>query len=304
MGIGDRAYMRDSTPERRQLTATAWTLGVLLTFGILGLIDWSTRFKGYNFLEPLELNNAAPQAWQWLTYALVHGGVWHFLLNALGLWWLGNLVEESYGRRAYLQTLLGGVLLGAIVWWLTGIGGPSSNVHLLGISGGVYALMVVALLDRLENTISLLILFFPVSIKARWVLIFATGIAALGWIFLELPSRHEWTFWNPAWPMNPEQAIAHSAHLGGLLSGWLMWRWLGRTIPEAGGAYVVQSQPMPASPEAYHPETATKSSTGGLSRGQARAELDHLLDKISEKGFGSLTESEKRKLEELSARLR
>jgi hypothetical protein len=61
---------------------------------------------------------------------------------------------------------------------------------------------------------------------------------------------------------------------------------------------------MPAPPEAYHPETATKSSTGGLSRGQARAELDHLLDKISEKGFGSLTESEKRKLEELSARLR
>ncbi|MEI6247635.1 MAG: rhomboid family intramembrane serine protease [Verrucomicrobiota bacterium] len=304
MGIGDRAYMRDSTPERRQLTATVWTLGVLLTFGILGLIDWSTRFKGYSFLEPLELNNAAPQVWQWLTYALVHGGPWHFLMNAFGLWWLGNLVEESYGRRAYLQTLLGGVLLGAIVWWLTGIGGPRSGLHLLGISGGVYALMVVALLDRLETPITLLILFFPVTVKARWVLVFAAGIATLGWIFLELPGRHAWTFWNPAWEMNSEEAIAHSAHLGGLVSGWLMWRWLGRTIPEAGGAYVVQSQPMPASPEAYHPETATKSSATGLSRGQARAELDHLLDKISEKGFGSLTESEKRKLEELSARLR
>ncbi len=296
--------MRDSTPERRQLTATAWTLGVLLSFGILGLIDWSTRFKGYSFLEPLELNNAAPQAWQWLTYALVHGGVWHFLMNAFGLWWLGNLVEESYGRRAYLQTLIGGVLLGAIVWWLTGVGGPRDSLHLLGISGGVYALMVVTLLDRLESIITLLILFFPVNIKARWLLIFATGIAALGWIFLELPGRHQWAFWNPAWAMNSEEAIAHSAHLGGLLSGWLMWRWLGRTIPEAGGAYIVQSQPMSASPEAYRPETPPKSSSEGLSPAQARAELDQLLDKISAKGFGSLTESEKRKLEELSARLR
>jgi membrane associated rhomboid family serine protease len=296
--------MRDSTPERRQLTATAWTLGVLLSFGILGLIDWSTRFKGYSFLEPLELNNAAPQAWQWLTYAVVHGGVWHFFMNAFSLWWLGSLVEESYGRRAYVQTLLGGILLGAIVWWLTGVGGPREALHLVGISGGVYALMVVALLDRLESTVTMLIFFFPVNIKARWLLIFALGIAALGWIFLELPGRHQWAFWNPAWPMNAEEAIAHSAHLGGLLSGWLMWRWLGRTIPDAGGAYIVQKDTMPAETPARRPETPAKTSAEGLSPAQARAELDRLLDKISAQGFGSLTESEKRKLEELSARLR
>jgi len=296
--------MRDSTPERRQLTATAWTLGVLLSFGILGLIDWSTRFKGYSFLEPLELNNAAPQAWQWLTYAVVHGGVWHFFMNAFSLWWLGGLVEESYGRRAYVQTLLGGILLGAIVWWLTGVGGPREALHLVGISGGVYALMVVALLDRLESTVTMLIFFFPVNIKARWLLIFALGIAALGWVFLELPGRHQWAFWNPAWPMNAEEAIAHSAHLGGLLSGWLMWRWLGRTIPDAGGAYVVQNETMPAETPARRPESPAKTAAEGLSPTQARAELDRLLDKISAQGFGSLTESEKRKLEELSARLR
>jgi len=296
--------MRDSAPERRQLTATAWTLGVLLSFGILGLVDWSTRFKGYSFLEPLELNNAAPQAWQWLTYALVHGGVWHFFMNAFSLWWLGSLVEESYGRKAYLQTLLGGIVLGAIAWWLTGLGGPRGGGHLLGISGGVYALMVVALLDRLESTITMLIFFFPVNIKARWLLIFAGGIAGLGWIFLELPGRHAWTFWNPAWEMNAEEAIAHSAHLGGLVAGWGMWRWLGRTIPAAGGAYVVPSQPMPSDAVASRPQAPVKPSTDGLTPAQARAELDRLLDKISDKGFGSLTESEKRKLEELSARLR
>jgi hypothetical protein len=37
---------------------------------------------------------------------------------------------------------------------------------------------------------------------------------------------------------------------------------------------------------------------------QARTEMDSLLDKISAGGFGSLTVGEKRRLEELSARLR
>jgi hypothetical protein len=61
---------------------------------------------------------------------------------------------------------------------------------------------------------------------------------------------------------------------------------------------------MSESTETRRPEASVKTATEGLSPTQARAELDRLLDKISEKGFGSLTESEKRKLEELSARLR
>jgi hypothetical protein len=53
-------------------------------------------------------------------------------------------------------------------------------------------------------------------------------------------------------------------------------------------------------------ETPTEENTPGrpLTSAQARAEMDMLLDKISAGGFGSLTVSEKRRLEELSARLR
>jgi len=304
MGIGDRAYMRESAPERRRLTATAWTLGVLLAFGILCLIDWSTRFKGYSLVAPLELSNTAPQVWQWLTYALVHGGVWHFFMNAFGLWWLGSLVEESYGRKAYWQTLAIGTLVGGFAWWLTGVGGPRDAQHLVGVSAGVYALMVVALLDRLESLVTLLIFFFPVNVKARWLLIFAVGVAVLGWLFLELPGRHDWRFWKAAWQMNGEEPIAHSAHLGGLIAGWAMWRWLGRTIPEAGGAYVVNKATMTEPAEIAQEETPVRTAREGLTPTQARAEMDRLLDKISAQGFGSLTEAEKRRLEELSARLR
>jgi len=304
MGIGDRAYMRDSAPQRRRLTATAGTLLVLLGFGIVSLIDWSTRLKGYSVVEPLELSNTSPRPWQWATYALVHGGVWHFFVNAFGLWWLGGLVEQTYGRKAFFQTLIAGALLGALAWWLTGIGGPRADVHLLGISGGIYALLVVALLDRLDDFVTLLIVFFPVNVKARWLLTFALGIAALGWLFLELPGRHDWPFWRPAWAMSATEPIAHSAHLGGLAAGWAMWRWLGRTIPDAGGAYVVQTESMTQPETEPEPATPGRASREGPTPAQARAEMDRLLDKISAKGFGSLTEAEKRRLEELSARLR
>lgn len=301
MGIGDRAYMRDSSSPPSKLTDTARTLLILLGFGLVGLIDWSTRAKGYSVTDPLGLNNQAPQAWQWLTYGLIHGGVWHFFMNALALWWLGGIVEQSYGRKVYWQTLLAGTLVGALTWWLTGTGGLRDNTVLVGISAGVYALMVVALMDRLESTVTLLIIVFPVTIKARWLLLVSLLFAAVGWLFLELPGRHAaWTFWKPAWDMNRAEAIAHSAHLGGLLAGWVLWRYLGRIIPEAGGAYIVQSQPKASVTTQAMPANPAEA----LSPNQARAELDQLLDKISAKGFGSLTASEKRKLEELSARLR
>lgn len=301
MGIGDRAYMRVSSPPASALTATAWTLLILLGFGLAGLIDWSTRSKGFSVTEPLGLSNQAPQAWQWLTYALIHGGVWHFLMNAFALWWLGGIVEQAYGRKVYWQTLAAGILVGALTWWLTGTGGARDNTDLVGISAGIYALMVVALMDRLESTITLLIIVFPVTIKARWLLLLSLLIAAIGWIFLELPARHSnWTHWKAAWPMNGAEAIAHSAHLGGLLAGWILWRYLGRIIPEAGGAYVVASQPI----SAETPQSVTARPAEALTPTQAKAELNDLLDKISAKGFGSLTASEKRKLEELSARLR
>jgi hypothetical protein len=58
-----------------------------------------------------------------------------------------------------------------------------------------------------------------------------------------------------------------------------------------------------AAPEESYAEAPERPRTG-LSPAQARAEMDRLLDKISAQGFGSLTEAEKRRLEELSARLR
>jgi membrane associated rhomboid family serine protease len=281
---------------------------VLVAFFILTLIQESA---GANFLGWAMLRESAPLVWQWLTYALLHNEFWHLLGNCLILWWTGAIVEREHGPRALLAVLASGTLFGALAWALTGLGGDRSGL-LVGISAGVYALMLVALLDKLDHQITLLLFFFlPVTLKVRWLLIAITLFTVLGWAFAELPGRHAWPQWHAAW----NDSIAHSAHLGGLVLGWLAYRRLNQTnlrVQDAQG-YVKTSEPDDASAIARDAYAAEEISSGtnneakspaSLTKGQARAELDTLLDKISAGGFGSLTVGEKRRLEELSARLR
>ena len=308
MGIGDRAYMRNLRPAREPISVTAWVVGVLVAFFILSLIQESA---GADLLGWAMLRESSPMAWQWLTHGLLHDGFWHLLGNCLILWWTGAIVEREHGPRALLATLAAGTLFGALAWALTGLGGDRSGL-LVGISAGVYALMIVALLDKLDHQITLLLFFFlPVTLKVRWLLIVLTLFTALGWAFAELPGRHAWPQWHAAW----NDSIAHSAHLGGLVLGWLAYRRLNQTnlrVQDAQG-YVNTSDSDDASAIARDAYAAEESSSGtnneakspaSLTKGQARAELDMLLDKISAGGFGSLTVGEKRRLEELSARLR
>ena len=308
MGIGDRAYMRNLRPAREPISVTAWVVGTLVAFFILNLIQESA---GADLLGWAMLRESSPMAWQWLTHGLLHDGFWHLLGNCLILWWTGAIVEREHGPRALLATLAAGTLFGAFAWALTGLGGDRSGL-LVGISSGVYALMLVALLDKLDHQITLLLFFFlPVTLKVRWLLIAITLFTVLGWAFAELPGRHAWPQWHAAW----DDSIAHSAHLGGLVLGWLAYRRLNQTnlrVQDAQG-YVNTSDSDDASAIARDAYAAEEISSGtnneakspaNLTKGQARAELDTLLDKISAGGFGSLTVGEKRRLEELSARLR
>jgi membrane associated rhomboid family serine protease len=297
MGIGDRAYMRSTGAPRTPISLTAWVVGILVGFFILNLIQESAHA---DFLGWMVLRESAPLPWQWVTHALLHDGFWHLLGNGLVLWWTGATVEQEHGPATLVKVLVGGALIGAFAWYLTGLGG-SQNGALVGISAGVYALMLVALLDKLDHQITLLLFFFlPVTLKVRWLLIAVSLFTVLGWAFSEFPGRHDWLSWKAAWP----DGIAHSAHLGGLIFGWLAWRYLNRTNWAPSYAQVQEPMPTDAPSPAFETPTEENTSSRPLTSAQARAEMDSLLDKISAGGFGSLTAGEKRRLEELSARLR
>jgi len=297
MGIGDRAYMRDRSAPRVPISMTAWVVGILVGFFILNLIQESAHA---DFLGWMVLDENTLRPWQWLTHAFLHEGFWHLLGNCLILWWTGATVEQEHGPATFLKVLVGGALIGALTWYLTGLGGRHDSA-LIGISAGVYALMLVALLDKLDHQITLLLFFFlPVTLKVRWLLILTALFTLLGWGFSEFPARHAWGAWKPAW----HDGIAHSAHLGGLIFGWLAWRYLNRTNWAPSYAQVQEPMPTDAPSPAFETPTEENPSSRPLTSAQARAEMDRLLDKISSGGFGSLTAGEKRRLEELSARLR
>jgi membrane associated rhomboid family serine protease len=319
MGIGDRAYMRGSSAPRTPITITAWVVGILVGFYILTII--LTQPGKAMWLDWMVLSNSDLSVWKWITYALPHGGYpseadlmaafWHLLGNCLIIWWTGSIVEAEYGPKVFWWTLLGGIVSGAVFWHLTGLGGGTKSA-VVGASAAGYSLMTLALLSKLEHHVTLLLFFFlPVNIKVRWLLLVLVLFTIGGWAFSELPSRHTWPLWRDLF----DSRISHSAHLGGFIFGWLTYRRLNQTHLRvqdaqvsmgssnsddsstfAREAYVAEESSFGSSNEAKTPSSLTQT--------QARAEMDRLLDKISAGGFGSLTAGEKRRLEELSARLR
>ena len=138
--------------------------------------------------------------WQLLSYAFLHGSPLHLLVNMVGLWFTGPLLEELLGGLCYLGLYVGGALAGGILQTLV-----SHGSVLVGASGAVCALLVgfATLLPRLEIT-ALIFFVIPVKMKA----------STLGWLVI-VGSFLFWLF-------GIEREIGHMAHLGGGIAGFVI----------------------------------------------------------------------------------
>ena len=145
--------------------------------------------------------------WQLLSYAFLHGGVFHLLFNMFGLWMFGSELERLWGGRRYIHFLLASTLAAALVQlvWTQLIGSNSATV---GASGALYGLLLGFGMLFPNRTIQLLIPPIPMPAKV-YVAVFGGLELLLG---LSGPS-----------------GVAHFAHLGGMLGGFLMIQyWRGR----------------------------------------------------------------------------
>ena len=159
------------------------------------LLDW------FALWPPGGLNSQF-EIWQLVTYSFLHAGTMHLVFNMLGLYTFGADLERLFGSRFFavyylVSVLSAGALHLVVTSWL---GGPP--VPTVGASGGVYGLLLAYGLYFPHRQLMLLIP--PIPMKARtFVIVFAvvelffgvTGTAA---------------------------GIAHFAHLGGMLGGFLM----------------------------------------------------------------------------------
>jgi membrane associated rhomboid family serine protease len=145
--------------------------------------------------------------WQVLTYAFLHGDGFHLFFNMLGLWMFGSELERLWGPRRYLMFLLAGVLAAAaaqlLVSMLMGWREP-----MVGASGGLFALLLAY--GMLFPNRVIMPLFPPIPMKARtFVIVFGVLELVLG--------------------LGGSRGVAHFAHLGGMVGGFLMIRyWRGQ----------------------------------------------------------------------------
>jgi len=147
---------------------------------------------------------------QLLTYAFLHGGGVHLLLNMYALWLFGSRMENLWGARAftlyYAVCVIGAGLVQLFVSsYSVRHGGPAYPT--LGASGGVFGLLLAFGMSYPNE--KLILIIPPVVLKAKWfVLIY--GVIEL---------------W--AGVTGTEAGVAHFAHLGGMFFGLLLmlyWR--------------------------------------------------------------------------------
>ena len=177
------------------------------------LIAWFALWPG-GFLNPSALTVGVPHFWPWqiLTYAFLHGGLLHLALNLYALWLFGTRLELLWGPRVfavyYFSCVIGAALTQMLVSEIAILQGGSAY-PVLGASGGVFGLLLA--FGMLFPEERLVLLFPPIPIKAKWFV--------LGYGALELFAGVTGT----------AAGVAHFAHLGGMLTGWLLLSyWRGR----------------------------------------------------------------------------
>lgn len=142
--------------------------------------------------------------WQVLSYGFLHGSIGHLFFNMLGLWMFGSELERLWGPRRYILFYGASVLAAAVAQLLVAlvIGSPYPTV---GASGGLFGLLLA--FGMLFPTRVIMPLFPPIPMKARtFVILFGTLELVLGF-------------------MSPAGGVAHFAHLGGMVGGWLVIRY-------------------------------------------------------------------------------
>jgi membrane associated rhomboid family serine protease len=154
------------------------------------------------------------EPWQLVTYSFLHANVAHIFFNMLALYMFGSEVERLFGSRFYAGYYFAAVVTAAVTHLVvtSWMGGPP--VPTVGASGGVYGLLLAFAIYFPHRRVVLL--FPPIPLPAR---VFVFGFAALE-LFLGVTGT--------------AAGVAHFAHLGGMLGGWLMIQYRRRRFPFAG----------------------------------------------------------------------
>jgi membrane associated rhomboid family serine protease len=143
--------------------------------------------------------------WQFASYMFLHGGIGHLLFNMLGLWMFGTELERMWGTRFftkyYFVTGIGAAAI-TLAWSLTPLRAANELYYslMIGASGAVYGVLLAYGMAYPNRPIYLYFLF---PIPAKYFVMIVGAIAYL------------------STATGDGGGVAHTAHLGGLVVGYL-----------------------------------------------------------------------------------
>ena len=243
------------------------------------------------FALPSDMSQFITRPWTLITYMFVHVSVWHILANMLWLWTFGYILQDLTGNRKIFPIYIYGALAGALGYVLAYNFFPALNpyVHgstLIGASAGVMAIAVAV------TTIAPGYRIFPMLNGGIpiWVITILYLVIDLATI------PHD----NPG---------GHISHLAGALAGFLFvysfrrgydWGgWMNRAFDWVNDLFDPEK---PRKGRNMKQELFYKSGARPYKKtaNVTSQRIDEILDKISSKGYSSLTEEERELLNRAS----
>lgn len=213
------------------------------------------------FLIPL-------RPWTVVTYMFLHAGFMHFFFNMLALYFFGPRLEMRLGGRRFIGLYLTSGVAGAVMSLVT----PYAAI--IGASGAVFGVMLGY--AHFWPRDAVYVFFLPM--EARWLVVLMTAMSLFG-----------------AW--QHQGGIAHFAHLGGFVGGFLYLRWIelrspavqfrAATAPPARSSTADLDRWRRVQPETLHPVN--------------REEYERVMAKVDLAGAASLTPDERAFLDRFSA---
>ena len=184
----------------------------LLIINLLAFVALSTPVVSeylftYGALWPIDSGRFG--VWQLISYMFLHAGFGHIFFNLFALWMVGQAIENFWGTNRFV-----------IYYFLTGIGAALLHMLIggggaptLGASGAVYGILLAS--GMMFPNRPIMLLFPPIPIKAKYF------VAIFGAI--ELISGLTRT----------NSGVAHFAHLGGMLVGFILIKYWGLKSEES-----------------------------------------------------------------------
>jgi membrane associated rhomboid family serine protease len=265
---------------------------IFLALAIIYVFSTISGFKVvFDFVQaifsiPPKLSDFITRPWTLITYAFAHDwtGIFHILFNMLALYWFGKLFIEYLGNDKLIAVYVLGTIAGAVTYLIMFNTIPyfinrSEFSGMVGASAAVFAVMVAAA-TLLPNYTFFLLLLGPVRIKyIAAVYIVLSFLGTVG-----------------------SNAGGNLAHLGGAFMGFLYIKqlqvgvnwggWITATLDWFKGLF----ESRPKVKVTYRKEESKKKTAPTGFAKASQEEIDAILDKISDKGYESLTKDEKEKL--------